>query len=113
MQDQLSIHEHWQFSNANLADYETTCDYFQLSHCDRIPAKQLSAGQRKKASLMSLLMRKKPIWILDEPLVAIDAESNKRLMTLIEQHLAEQGMVIITSHQSLPHHSCQVRECFL
>ncbi|MCC5793030.1 MAG: heme ABC exporter ATP-binding protein CcmA [Legionellaceae bacterium] len=62
----------------------------------------LSAGQRKRASLLRLEIEKKPLWLLDEPFVALDTKGIEYLTCLIRNHLQAQGIVILSSHQALP-----------
>jgi heme exporter protein A len=60
---------------------------------------QLSAGQQRRVSLARLFLVNKPLWILDEPLTALDVQGVGLLQTLITQHINEGGAVIVTSHQ--------------
>jgi heme exporter protein A len=63
----------------------------------------LSQGQRKRASLARLLLREQPgsrAWLLDEPFVALDIETQKLLEKLIATELQAGAIVVLTSHQS-------------
>ena len=62
----------------------------------------LSAGQKRRVLLARLAVRQAPLWILDEPFTALDVKAVDMLSGLIEEHLAAQGLVILTSHQSMP-----------
>lgn len=62
----------------------------------------LSAGQKRRVLLARLAVRKAPLWILDEPFTALDVKAVDMLSGLIEAHLAANGLVILTSHQSMP-----------
>lgn len=62
----------------------------------------LSAGQKRRAALLRLQLEKKPLWLLDEPFVALDNSAVNHLSSLIKDHLQNQGMVVMTSHQDLP-----------
>ncbi|MGQ0529696.1 MAG: heme ABC exporter ATP-binding protein CcmA [Panacagrimonas sp.] len=62
----------------------------------------LSAGQKRRAALARLLMVARPLWLLDEPLSGLDTEGVKLLGDLLNEHVAGQGAVLITSHQALP-----------
>lgn len=70
---------------------------------DRLLA-QLSAGQQRRIGLARLLMTSvaKPLWLLDEPLTALDASGEVLVGELIEEHLATGGGVICATHQDLP-----------
>lgn len=66
------------------------------------PCATLSAGQLRRAALLRLTLSKVRIWLLDEPFNALDGKAAKTLMYCIETHLAQQGTIVLTSHQSLP-----------
>ncbi|VAW80410.1 ABC transporter involved in cytochrome c biogenesis, ATPase component CcmA [hydrothermal vent metagenome] len=62
---------------------------------------RLSAGQRKRASLCRLLLFQSPLWILDEPQASLDKEGMKLLEHMIEQHLENNGLIVMTTHQQI------------
>ena len=74
---------------------------FGLSTLSRLPAGLLSAGQRRKLALSRLLAAPRPIWLLDEPSVSLDAASVKVLERLIADHLRQGGIAAIASHTPL------------
>jgi heme exporter protein A len=43
-----------------------------------------------------------PLWLLDEPFAALDPEGIERVQSLLEEHLARGGMVVLTTHQEVP-----------
>ncbi len=53
-----------------------------------------------------------PLWILDEPLTAIDKQGVSTLLALFVQHAAKGGMVLLTTHQDLGAVSHNVRKLF-
>ena len=64
----------------------------------------LSQGQRKRASLARLLLRTQPgerAWLLDEPFVALDTDTQTQLASLISEELAAGAIVVLTSHQAV------------
>jgi heme exporter protein A len=67
-----------------------------------VPVRLLSAGQLKRATLARVASSSAPLWLLDEPLNALDADGAQRLAALIEQHRAIGGAVLSASHQALP-----------
>ena len=70
---------------------------------ERTPARHLSQGQRRRSALARLaLSHSAPLWILDEPFNALDLEANAWLTGLIEAHLKNAGIVVLTSHQDIP-----------
>ncbi|HEX7455142.1 MAG TPA: cytochrome c biogenesis heme-transporting ATPase CcmA [Gallionella sp.] len=68
---------------------------------ERLPAKVLSQGQQRRVALARLLVNDARLWILDEPLTALDVGAVSLIQELIAEHLAQQGMVIFTTHQPL------------
>lgn len=68
---------------------------------ERLPTKVLSQGQRRRVALARLLANDAKLWILDEPLTALDVGAVAMIQELLAEHLARQGMVIFTTHQPL------------
>jgi heme exporter protein A len=68
---------------------------------EMLPSKVLSQGQRRRVALARLLVSDAKLWILDEPLTALDVGAVALVQELIAEHLAQQGMVIFTTHQPL------------
>ena len=66
------------------------------------PARTLSAGQKRRAALSRLLITRRPLWLLDEPLSGLDGEGLAALGQLMNEHVAGEGAIVVTSHQSLP-----------
>jgi len=63
-----------------------------------LPAAYLSAGQRRRLSLARLLSVRRPIWLLDEPVSALDREAQGMLAGLMQQHLSAGGMIVAATH---------------
>ncbi|KGN56095.1 ABC transporter I family member 1 [Cucumis sativus] len=61
-------------------------------------AKMLSMGQRKRLQLARLLAIDRPIWLLDEPSVALDDDGVKLLEYIIAEHRRKGGIVIVATH---------------
>ncbi|WP_297576498.1 cytochrome c biogenesis heme-transporting ATPase CcmA [uncultured Deefgea sp.] len=72
-----------------------------LQQCD-LPVRSLSQGQKKRAALARLLATPRPLWLLDEPFVALDTTAQSELGEWINNHCQQGGIVILTSHQQLP-----------
>jgi heme exporter protein A len=67
-----------------------------------LPTRVLSAGQKRRTVQARLLLRPARLWVLDEPFTALDASAIGMLCSHIQAHLAQGGMVILTSHQAVP-----------
>lgn len=71
---------------------------------------RLSAGQQRRLSLARLIIAKSAkLWILDEPFTALDSAAIKLVLELIQTHIRQSGMVILTTHRAveLPSRSVQ------
>jgi heme exporter protein A len=73
-----------------------------LEDLAHIPARLLSAGQKRRLALSRLALRPTALWILDEPATGLDDASLDRLGAMIAAHRADGGIVIAATHQSLP-----------
>jgi heme exporter protein A len=62
--------------------------------------KRLSQGQRRRAALARLALAESvPLWLLDEPLAALDTTAASLMEGLISAQIARGGMVVYTTHQ--------------
>jgi heme exporter protein A len=64
-----------------------------------LPVRYLSQGQKRRVALSQLLTHSGPLWILDEPFVALDTDAVAAVARMIEAHLAAGGLAVLTSHQ--------------
>lgn len=78
-----------------------------------VPVARLSAGQQRRVALARLWLSKAPLWILDEPLTAIDKKGVEQLITLFDKHVQEGGMVLLTTHQDMLTAKHQIRKITL
>lgn len=73
-----------------------------LTELAPVPVRLLSSGQLKRATLARVAASNAPLWLLDEPINALDGDGALRLAAMIEQHRATGGAVLAASHQPLP-----------
>lgn len=66
-------------------------------------ASSLSAGQKQRLALARLCLIKTQLWILDEPFTSLDKEGCQLIQEVMQRHLEEGGMIILTTHQLLTH----------
>jgi heme exporter protein A len=89
------------FLGGDGADLEGAYQTFGLAELKQLPAGLLSAGQKRKLALLRLFAAQRPIWLLDEPSVSLDAASVKMLGKAISRHLAQGGIAVVASHTPL------------
>ena len=73
-----------------------------LSSVRDVPVRWLSSGQLKRAAIARVIGSCAPLWLLDEPLNALDREGADLLSKHVARHLAGGGAVLAASHQPLP-----------
>jgi heme exporter protein A len=81
-----------------LADALATAD---LSRQRALPARALSAGQRRRVGLARLALLPRTLWLLDEPATALDAAGLRLLADLVARRLRGGGIVVAATHQPL------------
>jgi heme exporter protein A len=72
-----------------------------LSGQEARPVKTLSQGQQRRLALARLLTGGKALWILDEPLTALDTDAVHLVESVLGVHLEGGGMAVLTTHQPL------------
>jgi heme exporter protein A len=73
-----------------------------LAELAEVPVRLLSSGQAKRAALARTAASGAALWLLDEPLNALDRDGIERLGELMAQHRAHGGAILAASHQPLP-----------
>ena len=71
-------------------------------------AKDLSAGQLRRLGLARLALVQAKLWLLDEPLTALDSQAVASFGRLLQVHLEQGGMAVVTTHQPLEVDGCQI-----
>ncbi len=80
---------------------DAALDQFNLRDLADRHAQNLSAGQKRRLGLARLLVTGRPIWILDEPTVSLDAASVALFGAAVQAHLATGGVALIATHIDL------------
>lgn len=65
------------------------------------PARFFSSGQKHRANLMRFTLMDRPLWLMDEPTVGLDAQNRDVLAGLMKAHLAVGGMIIAATHDPI------------
>ncbi len=101
---QLSVRENLNFY-ASLYSVKTPVESALsetgLARLAGLPGQYLSAGQRRRLALARLKISNRPLWLMDEPLAALDAAGKKLAADMIAAHCASGGMVIAATHEPL------------
>jgi heme exporter protein A len=73
-----------------------------IDHLADVPVRLLSSGQTKRATIARVVASGARLWLLDEPLNALDRDGAERLGRIISDHLRNGGAILAASHQLLP-----------
>src|ERR1019366_7190692 len=84
-------------------------DRVELSSRATTPAKQLSAGQRRRLGLAWLLLRRPELWLLDEPYASLDDEGRTFFDGLLGSVVASGATVVVSAHDRLRSSALQPR----
>jgi len=88
-------------------------DKVHLAGYDDVPAQALSAGQKRRLSLARLLITGNHLWILDEPFTSLDRAGIALIESLMREHCADGGMIVLTSHHDIDLHEAIVQRIHL
>lgn len=99
----LTVRENLDFWAAiyGAADIDAALAAMDLRALTDRPAQTLSAGQRRRLGLARLALTGRPLWLLDEPTVSLDAASVALFAAMIAGHLAKGGAAVIATHIDL------------
>ena len=89
-------------ANPNAAALDEALDALGLADRLDLPCRWLSAGQKRRVALARLLLEPATMWILDEPLSALDVNGVEWVVKHIENQAAQGGAVVFTTHQPMP-----------
>jgi heme exporter protein A len=67
-----------------------------------LPARMLSAGQKRRLALSRLALSAAPLWLLDEPTLGLDIGSIEQFGHLLATHREAGGIVVAATHVPLP-----------
>ena len=107
VKEELTAIENLRFANGLLgisltaAAAKNALEKVGLTGRDKLPARLLSEGQRRRVALARLINSSAKLWILDEVLTSLDRSAVAIIKSLIGDHLQNGGMAIIATHQEL------------
>jgi heme exporter protein A len=103
IRSQLRVMETLQFHAALLgapaAAIDAAIDAWDLRPLIDLSGGMLSAGQRRRVSLARLSLQRRPLWLLDEPLVALDTPARARLNAMCANHTVHGGLIVAATHE--------------
>ena len=88
-------------SGATPAQARSALEEVGLGKRRSLPARRLSAGQRRRIGLARLMLDPAPIWILDEPLTALDDEGQALFARTLSRHVERGGLALLATHHDL------------
>ena len=104
-------------ASAHLADEDLSEDdaldaleQVGLAGREDLACKYLSQGQKRRVALARLVKERRPLWVLDEPFVALDVAAVDWLAGIISGHLQRGGLAVMTTHQLVNIPAGKVRE---
>lgn len=106
--ENLAFYQEVQGDNNQDAIWDALAQVDLIGYED-VPVAQLSAGQQRRVALARLWLSKAKLWILDEPLTAIDKSGVAKLIALFEQHTRLGGIILLTTHQDLDYRMRKLR----
>ncbi len=83
-------------------DVANAVDTLNLKTLLDLETRYLSAGQKRRLSCARLLIAKRPLWLLDEPMAPLDVDHRALIGGLMRDHLADGGLLIAAVHDPLP-----------
>ncbi|WP_084051563.1 heme ABC exporter ATP-binding protein CcmA [Commensalibacter papalotli (ex Servin-Garciduenas et al. 2014)] len=99
----LTVKENLQLiSQLYQTDIESALKTIKIDHMADIPARMLSAGQKRRTALARILLKPAQLWLLDEPSVGLDQETIELLGHIFKDFTNQGGMIITTTHVPLP-----------
>lgn len=72
-----------------------------LARAADLAGQYLSAGQKKRLALARLKMLGRPLWLMDEPLAALDTAGKALVAAMIARHCRDGGIAVIATHEAL------------
>ena len=107
LKDELSAAENLRFQSQidgcalSDAQIDGALQRVGLGRQQQVPLRRFSQGQKRRAALARLIARPLALWVLDEPLAALDQPAQQLVAQLLAGHVQAGGLALVTSHQPL------------
>ena len=83
-------------------ELRATLERTGVGPCADLPARVLSAGQRRRVAMARVLAMRSMLWLLDEPYTNLDAKGGELLTALLDAHVGSGGIALVVAHHALP-----------
>jgi heme exporter protein A len=102
----LSAVENLRFSvglkrRIDIAEMRDTLRRTGVLQCADLPARVLSAGQRRRVAMARVLAMQAALWLLDEPFTNLDSQGSDLMAQLLQAHIAGGGLAVVVAHHDL------------
>jgi len=72
-----------------------------VAQCANLPARVLSAGQRRRVAMARVMAMRASLWLLDEPFTNLDARGVELVSALLLAHVRDSGIAVVVAHHDL------------
>ncbi len=84
-----------------VGELRASLDQTGVAACADLPARVLSAGQRRRVAMARVLAMSASLWLLDEPFTNLDAAGTDLLRSLLQSHVERGGLALVVAHHDL------------
>ena len=83
------------------AELRSSLERTGVANCADLPARVLSAGQRRRVAMARVLAFRADLWLLDEPFTNLDGSGSSLLSALLAEHVGQGGLALVVAHHDL------------
>jgi heme exporter protein A len=83
------------------AELRSSLERTGVGTCADLPARVLSAGQRRRVAMARVLAFRADLWLLDEPFTNLDGSGSSLLSALLAEHVGQGGAALVVAHHDL------------
>ncbi len=84
-----------------IPELRETLERTGVGACADLPARVLSAGQRRRVAIARVLALRAPLWLLDEPYTNLDTHGADFMSRMLEEHVDQGGCAVVVAHHDL------------
>jgi heme exporter protein A len=84
-----------------LHELQASLERTGVASCADLPARVLSAGQKRRVGMARVLACRAALWLLDEPFTNLDTSGSALVSTLLEDHIRQGGLAVVVAHHEL------------